>query len=55
MFTLTIKLDPATMALATRALDYLEGVQQKKIDGYVARMEATRERLAKVINLNSVK
>ena len=45
MFTVLIKFDPATAARIDRLLNFLEGQQQAEIDGYVARMKATRERL----------
>jgi uncharacterized protein (DUF2164 family) len=46
----TIRFDPATAALIKRLLDYLEGAQQKEIDGLAARMKATRERLAGAVS-----
>ena len=49
MFTVKIELAPATLQRFDRLMDFLEAPQQAQVDGFVARMNASKERLAAII------
>jgi len=49
VFTITVRLDPATAAQLDRVLDLIDHKQQAQINKLVARMKATQERLRSAV------